>query len=257
MTLLALESRVVELVHIHQAGNPQMPLGDCRNSFGVDVVCSRMSGAVIVGAGPLIGLSLAHRFAREGLPISVLARSQATIDSILSVLAPVGVSVTGIIADAGDERGLQAALDATVAEHGVPDVLVYNAGVIRADRPGELSATEILDTFAVNAIGAMTAGVHVGERMAARGRGTILITGGMPEPVAAYSSLSIGKAGVRAVTTLLASEYGSRGVHVATVTVVGAVVAGTGYDPDTIAESYWYLHQQPSGEWDQEFVFRA
>jgi len=205
----------------------------------------------------LIGLSLAHRFARGGLCISVIARSRATVDAALVSLDAAGAQATGIVADGADETGLRAALDTIRAKDGVPDVLIYNAGVIRADRPGELSATGLLQTFAVNAVGAMTAGAHVGAQMADVGRGTILITGGMPEPMPAYTSLSLGKAGVRAVTALLAAEYGPRGVHVATVTVAGAVAPGTPYDPDDIAESYWELSNQVPGGWDEEFTYRV
>jgi len=61
----------------------------------------------------------------------------------------------------------------------------------------------------------MTAAVHLVPAMAEAGGGTILITGGMPVPDPAVSSLSLGKAGVRALTTLLASEYGPLGIHVA------------------------------------------
>jgi len=90
--------------------------------------------------------------------------------------------------------------------------------------------------------------------MAGAGGGTIVITGGMPEPDPAFTSLSLGKAGVRALTTLLASEYGPAGVHVATVTVSGAVAPGGRYDPDMIAEHYWRLHTQPPQAWEHEVI---
>ena len=62
--------------------------------------------------------------------------------------------------------------------------------------------------------------------MAQEGRGTIVITGGMPETVPEYASLSLGKAAVRALVELLDQTYGPAGVHAATVTVYGAVAAG-------------------------------
>ncbi len=189
-----------------------------------------MAGAVVIGAGPGIGRSVALRFAREGLPVALTA-------------------------DAGDEAGLRRALDTAAAELGQPDVVVYNAGVIRADVPGELSMVGLLATLAVNVGGALAAAAHVAPSMAERGGGTFVITGGMPEPVAAYTSLSLGKAGVRAAAALLAQQYGPAGVHVATVTVAGAVAPGTAFDPDDIAEHYWRLHTQPAGAWDTQYVY--
>jgi NAD(P)-dependent dehydrogenase (short-subunit alcohol dehydrogenase family) len=101
----------------------------------------------------------------------------------------------------------------------------------------------------------MTAASHLAPAMAAAGGGTILITGGMPEPDPAVTSLSLGKAGVRALTVLLARQYGPSDIHVATVTVGGAVAAGGRFDPDRIAEQYWRLHAQPRDAWEPEIVF--
>ena len=84
--------------------------------------------------------------------------------------------------------------------------------------------------------------------MAEAGRGTILLTGGMPEPVPDVVSLSLGKAGLRALATLLATQYAPSGVHVATVTVGGAVAPLGPLDPDEIAERYWRLHAQARHE---------
>ena len=82
-----------------------------------------------------------------------------------------------------------------------------------------------------------------------------MITGGMSEPVPEVTSLSLGKAGVRAPTELLDKRFGPSDVHVATVTVGGAVAPGTAFDPDDIAEHYWRLHTQPEEEeWEREVV---
>jgi hypothetical protein len=67
-------------------------------------------------------------------------------------------------------------------------------------------------------------------------------------------SLSLGKAGVRTLVSLLDQQYGSSGVHVASVTVAGAVAAGTDFDPDDIADHYWRLHTQPPDRWDREII---
>jgi NAD(P)-dependent dehydrogenase (short-subunit alcohol dehydrogenase family) len=165
-----------------------------------------------------------------------------------------GVTVTGAIADAGQDDQLTTALDALTERLGVPEALIYNAGLIRRDRPGELSREQHFTAYAINVLGALTAAVHLAPAMAEVGGGTILITGGMPEPDPAVTSLSLGKAAARALTKLLASEYGPAGVHVATVTVGGAVAPGGPYDPDLIAGHYWRLHTQPPQAWEHEVV---
>jgi NAD(P)-dependent dehydrogenase (short-subunit alcohol dehydrogenase family) len=214
-----------------------------------------MAGVVIVGAGPGIGLSVARRFAAAGMPAGLIARTAASTGATRAALAATGVTVAEATADAGQDDQLTAALDAITGQLGPPAALIYNAGLIRHDRPGELSREQYVTAYAINVLGAMTAAVHVAPAMTEAGGGSILITGGMPEPDPAVTSLSLGKAGVRALTTLLASEYGPAGIHVATVTVADAVAPGGPFDPDRIAEEYWRLHTQRPDAWEHEVLF--
>jgi NAD(P)-dependent dehydrogenase (short-subunit alcohol dehydrogenase family) len=190
-----------------------------------------MPGAIVIGAGPGIGLSVARRAALDG------------------------ADAFGATADAADEQGLRAALDELVDHVGVPKALIYNVALIQADAIGDLSAQQHLDAYAVNVVGAITATAHLAPRMAQEGGGTIVITGGMPEVVADHTSLSLGKAAVRALVELLEKTYGPAGVHAATVTVYGNVAPGTRFDPDEIAEEYWRLHTQPTDAWEREVAF--
>ena len=211
-----------------------------------------MSSAIVIGAGPGIGASVARRLGREGLAVGLIARSRRTLDV---TAATVPGTVFAAAADVAREDDLRAALDELIERAGVPELLVYNVALIQADAPGALTAAQHLDAYAVNVVGAITAVAHVGPRMAAAGRGTIVLTGGMPEPVPEVTSLSLGKAGIRALTQLLARAYEPRGVHVATVTVGGTVAPGTAYDPDDIADHYWRLHTQSAGAWEREVVY--
>lgn len=216
-----------------------------------------MPGALIVGAGPGLGGSIARRFARGGLPITLIARSRPTVEAVAGTLAPLDVPVLSLTADTADEAGLRSALDAARSEYGAPNALIYNAGLIRRDAPGELSTADHLHAWSVNVLGALTAATHLAPAMADNGGGSIIITGGMPEPDAHYTSLSLGKAGVRALAAMLHQQYAPSGIHAATVTVYGDVAPGTAFDPDEIAEHYWDLHTQPRGEWQVEIPHRG
>ncbi|MFJ4617472.1 SDR family NAD(P)-dependent oxidoreductase [Streptomyces sp. NPDC088812] len=213
-----------------------------------------MPGAVIIGAGPGVGQSVARRFAREGLPVALVARSERTLEAVTDAVALSGTPVTAVAADSTDAPALRSALDTAIDAFGLPDVVVYNAAAVRPDALGELSVRAHLDTWAVNVVGAITAAAHVLPAMAERGNGSFLITGGMPEPKPQYVSLSLGKAGVRTLVTLLDDQYGESGVHVATVTIDGPVAPGTAFDPDAIAEHYWRLHTQPRHRWQREIL---
>ncbi|WP_433211011.1 SDR family NAD(P)-dependent oxidoreductase [Microtetraspora malaysiensis] len=213
-----------------------------------------MPGAVVIGAGPGIGRSVARRFARQGLPIALIARTAGTLADTAEAVSAFGVPVVSLTADSADETALRAALDAASDELGLPDVVVYNAAIIQPDTPGQLPARAQLDAWAVNVVGALTAAAHIAPAMARRGSGSFIITGGMPEPKSQYVSLSLGKAGVRTLVDLLDQEYGPSGVHVASITVDGPVAPGTAFDPDDIAEHYWRLHTQPRQLWQREVL---
>ncbi|MEV4266952.1 SDR family NAD(P)-dependent oxidoreductase [Kribbella sp. NPDC049584] len=211
-----------------------------------------MAGVVVVGVGPGIGLAVAKRFVREGMSAGLIARSESTVKAAAENLA--GADVLPLTADVTDEAGLRSALDRIVEAYGVPEVVVYNAALIQSDRIGDLTAQQHRDAWAVNVVGAITTAAHLAPAMAERGSGSFLITGGMPQPKPDYVSLSLGKAGVRALITLLHQQYGAAGVHAASVTVSGGVGPGTGWEPDEIANHYWRLHQQAPADWIEEIV---
>jgi NAD(P)-dependent dehydrogenase (short-subunit alcohol dehydrogenase family) len=195
-----------------------------------------VAGAIVIGVGPGIGEAVVRRFAKEGLAVTGIARTPQP---------------NAVAADVTDERALTQALDEIIDRQGVPDVLVYNAAHIQSDPFGALTARQHLAAYHVNVVGAITAIAHVAPRMT---HGTIILTGGMPKAIPEATSLSITKAALRALTELLAREYGSKGIHVATVTVAGAVAPGTAYDPDAIADRYWHLHTQPPDAWERHVV---
>jgi NADP-dependent 3-hydroxy acid dehydrogenase YdfG len=212
-----------------------------------------MAAVAIVGAGPGLGASIARRFVRESFAVGLIARSQSTLDSVTSTL-PIGASAAAFTADVTDEVALRAALDRVRVDLGPISALVYNAGLIRHDRPGDLSTREHQNAWAINVVGAITSAAHVGSHMVEVGSGTIIFTGGMPEPEPDLVSLSLGKAGIRALAELLDKAYGRAGVHVATVTIAGAIAPGTAFDPDEIADIYWRLHAQPRPKWQHNVL---
>ena len=103
---------------------------------------------------------------------------------------------------------------------GPPSVLVYNAFVLQADRPRELSARALSDVLAVDVSGAVTA-VNSFLPLLGDSGGTVLLTGGglALQPSAQLASLSIGKAALRAYAQVLHEDQAERGVHVSTITI--------------------------------------
>jgi NAD(P)-dependent dehydrogenase (short-subunit alcohol dehydrogenase family) len=216
-----------------------------------------MSGIVVVGAGPGIGQAVALRFARAGFDIALIARTKETVSRVAEVVSTQDVAVFPLVADSTEEETLHSALDAVQNEFGIPDVVVYSAALIQSDALGEILARDHLDAWAVNVVGAITTATHTLPEMATRGSGTFIVTGGMPTSHPEHLSLSLGKAGVRTLLSMLDTEFAPSGVHVATVAIDGPVARGTAFDPDLIAEHYWRLHQEPRHTWTHEIVHSA
>ena len=128
--------------------------------------------------------------------------------------------------------------------------------------------TEVQDFTATNQVVELDASGKVTRRFAApdavflneaAGQGTILLTGGgfALRPLAALTSLGIGKAALRNLAFSLAEELGPRGIRVGTVTILGSVAPCTAFDPASIAEAYWALHQDCSGALGPEFQYKG
>jgi NADP-dependent 3-hydroxy acid dehydrogenase YdfG len=92
--------------------------------------------------------------------------------------------------------------------------------------------------------------------MRAAGSGTIIVTGGgfADHPIPALASVSLGKAALRSAATMLGADLASDGIRVATFTIAGQIVAGTAFDPDSIADRYWEVVDS-DGPWESEFRF--
>jgi short-subunit dehydrogenase len=209
-----------------------------------------------IGTGPGIGYETARRFALAGFQIILSARTPSKVEDLATRLESEGFKAVAKVVDAADAAAVATLVESVQRDFGSIDVLHYNAAVIRqtalADQPRETFNTDL----AVNIGGAMTAIQVVGKAMSERGSGSILLTGGglATHPHPDYLSLSIGKAGVRALTFGLFDAFKASGVHVATVTVAASVAPGSSH-ATAIANGFWDLHSQTADSWTAETVY--
>ncbi|HTL99150.1 MAG TPA: SDR family NAD(P)-dependent oxidoreductase [Holophagaceae bacterium] len=208
----------------------------------------------IVGMGPGMGMALARRFGREGHRLGLLARRADALSGLVDQLKSEGFDAHGHAVDAGDPAALKKALGAAS-----PDVLIYNASIFREATPSQLDPEELVTEFRAMAAGFLAAIQAVLPSMKAKGRGTILLTGGGSalSPFASGASLSVGKAAQRSLLLSLAQELGGTGIHAATVTICGMIQEGTAFDPQKLAEQFWQLHAQPMGAFEVERIIKG
>ncbi len=218
-----------------------------------------MANLVIVGMGPGVSAAVARRFGREGFHVAALARREDALAGQVQALQAAGVQARGYAANAADPDALCAVLDQVAADQGPPDVLVYNAAGVRYKPLAELTPQELAADLQTSIVGAWAAAQAVLPGMKARGRGTLLFTGGgfAFEPMPALAVVGVGKAGIRNLAFSLFADLKDTPVHAGTVTICGMVKPGTPFDPDRIAEAYWTLHTQPAGSFEREIQFRG
>ena len=211
---------------------------------------------IIVGAGPGLGLALARTFAAAGHNIALLARSTDKLDDYVAQLDSHSVEVRGYPADAADTAGLRSALSTAISELGPPDVLIYNAALLREDTPTDGDDDGWANALAVDVLGAKIAAETVLPQLR-DGTGSLLFTGGglalTPSPQ--FASISVGKAALRAYATALHTQQHGTGVHVTSITITGNIGGGEPrFEPDAIADTYLGLHRQPATEWTDELL---
>lgn len=214
--------------------------------------------ALIIGYGPGVGDAVAKMFAREGYSLSLIARNQEKVAEAASKFNSHGGRAQAFSADAGDDRSLTAALQSARSAFGDAEVLVYNAAFWRPGPALDLTADLLIQDLRICVAGALTAARFVAGPMRARSRGSILFTGGglALYPSASAPSLSIGKAAIRSLSLMLASELVGSGIRVGTVTIAGTVAPNTSLSAERVAEAFLGLHRSPPDPLSAERVLK-
>ncbi len=228
----------------------------------------------IVGAGDGLGQALARRFAAEGMTLALLSRSESGSAAALAAAnetAPGGAH-RYVQTDATQPEGLEAALNQVARDCGDIEVLIYNArGGYQLRDPITMSYDDLDEIYKLEVVGAFAAAKAVLPGMRERKRGTILyssataaLRGSGTNPLYA-----IGKFGLRALSQSLAKAYAVDGVHIVHVRLDCTLDVpevrqwmGDKFDPeltsncDDVADSYWWVHQQPRSAWSNEIELR-
>lgn len=209
-----------------------------------------------IGSGPGIGAATAERFAREGYRLVLTSRDLRKLNNRADMLAAEGYEVETRSVDAGDLAGVATLVREVEAHFGTIDVLHFNAASMRAATLDQQPADTFVPDLTVNIGAALVAVKEAAPAMLARRSGSILLTGGVfaITPVADYLSLSIGKAGLRALAQALFAPFREQNVHIATVTVA-TLVAAESAEARGVADAFWDLHKSPLEKWAPEVAY--
>ena len=216
---------------------------------------------VVIGVGPGLGMSIAHRFGREGHPVALISRSDTRHPGYLAELSAAGVKAEAFTADIQDTDRLRSVLDAAadrlgpieVAYYGpaglgdsIPQLDVATADDVRAAMTGFYPAVDVVQ--------------HLLPGMRDRGHGTLLFAGGLSSVrvMPTLGPITVLSAAMRNYAVTLNATLADTGVYAGTLTIGGLiersdihthVTAGESswggiatLNPDDIADTAWDLH---------------
>ena len=214
---------------------------------------------IVVGFGPGVGFGIAQAFAGAGFNLSLITRNLEKVQPQLADLKRFGVSVEAFAADAGNADALEKAIHEARTRLGPPAVLHYNVAALSAGKPSALEPAALTRDLNSNVVGALACARAVLPTMLERNFGRLLFTGGgwALYPSAAFASLSIGKAALRALAFTLAEELKDTGIRAGILTIMGAVQPGTPFDPQNIGSAFLNLFNQPNASFQTETQFKG
>lgn len=211
--------------------------------------------AIVVGAGPGIGMAVARRFGQAGYRPALLARSEEKLEHLGKQLQQEGYATGWRAIDITDEVALRDAV-ARFGEHsGSIGHLHYNPSAFRSSDALSLSADELLADVRLGAASLLTAVQAALPFMPAGAR--VTATGGATadRPWQKAASLGVQKAALRNLVSALDSALSGRDIRAMSLTVAGTVQEGTPFDPAFIADALYEVSQTESEFWASEIRF--
>ncbi|MEV2269332.1 SDR family NAD(P)-dependent oxidoreductase [Nonomuraea africana] len=220
--------------------------------------------AVVIGAGPGLGMSIAHRVGREGYTVALVSRSDARHAGYVKSLAEEGIEAEAFAADVRDRDLIESTLDTVAERHGGIDLVYYGPGAVEPDAhptPIDRIDSDDVRTAMSWVYPAVDVVAKVLPGMIERGDGTLLFAGGLSAitPMPPLGNLALSSAALRNYALTLHAGLAGQGVFAGILTIGGLIERGdihqlvtsqperfgdTGsatLDPDEIADGAWRL----------------
>jgi NAD(P)-dependent dehydrogenase (short-subunit alcohol dehydrogenase family)/pimeloyl-ACP methyl ester carboxylesterase len=205
----ALARMITELVdHVRGVPVPALDRAARTGEFGGRLV-------LVTGAGSGIGRATAHAFAALGAEVVAV-----DIDADAAVRTAQAVGGHPFTVDVSDEAAMRKLADEVAAAHGVPDVVVNNAGIGHSGTFLDTTPEEWRRVLDVNLWGVIHGCREFGARMVERGEGGHIVNVASAAawlPAKDLAAYSTSKAAVAMLSDCLRPEVGAHGIGVSTI----------------------------------------
>lgn len=229
---------------------------------------------LVIGAGDATGGAIARRFAREGYIACVTRRTEEKLHPLINEIRAAGGQAHAFGSDARVEDEMVALIEKIERDIAPIDVAVFNIGANVRFSILDTTSRVYQKVWEMACFSGFLMGRETARVMLPRGRGTIIFTGATAslrgrEGFAAFAGA---KHALRALAQSMARELWPKGIHVAHPVIDGAI--DTEFirsnfperyamkdqqgilSPDSIAEAYWQIHNQPRDAWTHETELR-
>ncbi|MFM9033253.1 MAG: SDR family oxidoreductase [Mycobacterium sp.] len=224
---------VDEMVRFIDGGPPSRSLlraevGRPRKTFGDLLVA-------VTGAGSGIGRATALAFAAEGAEVVVGDIDEAGVTETATQVHAAGGTAHPYVVDVADAGAVERFAERVCAEHGVPDIVVNNAGIGIAGAFLDTPAEEFDRVLDVNLGGVVNGCRSFARRLVERGTGGHIVNVASMAAYAPLSSLSAyctSKAAVYMFSDCLRAELDAAGVGLTTICpglINTNIVSATGF----------------------------
>jgi NAD(P)-dependent dehydrogenase (short-subunit alcohol dehydrogenase family) len=234
--------------------------------------------ALLVGAGDAIGAAVARRFAEGGYAVCIGRRDAAKSQGLVDELKAAGRDICALSVDARQEAEVERLFAEVEKNIGPIEVCLFNAGS-NVNKPLlDTTGKLFFKAWELACYGGFLVGREAARVMLPRGRGTIFFTGATASirGGAGFAAFASAKFGLRAVAQAMARELGPKNIHVVHLIIDAGVdsqaihqrlKAAKGIEASdiaadsltktsSVAEAYWFAHQQTRDGWTHELDLR-
>lgn len=179
----------------------------------------RNSLVVVTGGGSGIGRETALAFARQAARVVVADINLDTANETVGLVEKLGGTAHPYALDVYDESAVTAFADEVCATHGVPDVLINNAGIGQAGRFFDTPSADFQRVLNINLNGVVYGCRAFGPRMAERKSGHIvnISSAAAYTPIPEMGAYATSKAAVFMFSDVLRGELARAKVKVSTI----------------------------------------
>ena len=194
------------------------------------------ASALVTGAGRGIGRAIALALAREGARVTVVSRTAAELDSLVSEVEATGARGIAFAGDLRSRSACDGAVAAAVECFGGLQILVNNAGVGAFANVQDTKDEEWEDVLGTNLTSVFRLTRAALPHLAHRGGHVVMVSSlAGQNPIAGMAAYCASKAALDHFSTCLMLEVRQRGIKVTTIAPgsVDTSFSGATRPPDT------------------------